>query len=116
MTTILTAKLDYLDRSIAVFIRLKDALHFDNLNEVSRPVRFVCFIAGPVDELVCDYIEVGRCFGVLMSNPQFLTYAYVSEVGQSVEYFSYHQSYFIRQYLQMILLTAFYYERWGAAS
>eukprot|EP00794_Sanderia_malayensis_P010924 gene10924-12085_t len=84
VTTILTAQLDFIKQPFAIFIRLDNATFLGNMTEVKHPVRFICFIGGPVIDVTTDYLQLGKCLGTLMSDSRFLTLAYCSEIGEDL--------------------------------
>ena len=64
---ILVGEVEFLDRAISAFVRLKQACHLGDLTEVPVPTRFLFILMGP-HSVVGRYHEVGRSMSTLMSD------------------------------------------------
>ncbi|CAL8108823.1 unnamed protein product [Calicophoron daubneyi] len=75
---ILIGETSFLPAPFTVFIRLKDAVLFDELTEVPVPTRFIFIHLGTAGN-AAKYREIGRSMGVLMSDEIFHDVAYKSK-------------------------------------
>ncbi|KAL1457403.1 hypothetical protein WDU94_007639 [Cyamophila willieti] len=71
---ILVGELNFIDKTLSGFIRLKDAVFLGDLTEVSLPSRFIFILLGPSG--TTDLHEVGRAMATLMSDEVFHEVAY----------------------------------------
>ncbi|XP_051925336.1 solute carrier family 4 member 1b (Diego blood group) isoform X2 [Hippocampus zosterae] len=62
--------LDFLERPVVVFVRLKEAAALDLALEAPEPVRFVFVLMGP-SKTDMDYHETGRAMAALMADKVF---------------------------------------------
>uniref|UniRef100_A0A8D8W5I7 Anion exchange protein n=1 Tax=Cacopsylla melanoneura TaxID=428564 RepID=A0A8D8W5I7_9HEMI len=71
---ILVGELNFIDKTLSGFIRLKEAVFLGDLTEVSLPSRFIFILLGPSG--TTDLHEVGRAMATLMSDEVFHEVAY----------------------------------------
>ncbi|KAK9873025.1 hypothetical protein WA026_020756 [Henosepilachna vigintioctopunctata] len=74
---IMVGGVDYLDKPLAAFIRLKSSVLLDNLTEVPVPTRFLFLLLGPPSRSI-DFCEIGRALAACMSDEIFQDVAYRS--------------------------------------
>lgn len=63
----LLGALDFLQKPVVAFVRLKDSMVMESALESPIPVRFVFVLAGP-NQGDMDYRETGRAMGALMAD------------------------------------------------
>ncbi|XP_061823824.1 solute carrier family 4 member 1b (Diego blood group) [Nerophis lumbriciformis] len=67
---VLVGALDFLEKPVVVFVRLKEATALDSAVEAPQPVRFVFVLIGPSNADM-DYHETGRAMAALMADKVF---------------------------------------------
>lgn len=75
---ILVGVVDFLERPLSVFIRLKNATILGDLTEVPVPTRFLFILLGPQSK-PGRYHEIGRSLATVMSDEVFHDVAYKSK-------------------------------------
>lgn len=63
----LVGALDFLQKPVVAFVRLKDSMVMESALESPIPVRFVFVLVGP-SQIDMDYRETGRAMGALMAD------------------------------------------------
>jgi len=67
--SILIGHIDFLEKPILGFFRLRSACILDDLTEVSVLIRFIVLVLGPSDRTsIMEYSEIGRALAVLFSD------------------------------------------------
>ncbi|TMW54862.1 hypothetical protein DOY81_000095 [Sarcophaga bullata] len=74
-SNILVGEVDFLDKPLAGFIRLKEAFIMGDLTEVPVPTRFIFILLGPPGSQ-SNFHEIGRAMATLMSDEIFHEVAY----------------------------------------
>jgi sodium bicarbonate transporter 10 len=74
-SNILVGEVDFIDKTISVFIRLNSATNLGDLTEVPVPTRFLFVLLAPVSAST-GYHEIGRAMATLMSDEIFHEVAY----------------------------------------
>ncbi|XP_013100619.1 sodium bicarbonate cotransporter 3 isoform X7 [Stomoxys calcitrans] len=74
-SNILVGEVDFLEKPLAGFIRLKDAAIMGDLTEVPVPTRFIFILLGPPGSQ-SNFHEIGRAMATLMSDEIFHEVAY----------------------------------------
>ncbi|XP_073827645.1 na[+]-driven anion exchanger 1 isoform X12 [Musca autumnalis] len=74
-SNILVGEVDFLQKPLAGFIRLKDAAVMGDLTEVPVPTRFIFILLGPPGSQ-SNFHEIGRAMATLMSDEIFHEVAY----------------------------------------
>ncbi|KAM7354580.1 na[+]-driven anion exchanger 1 isoform 12-T12 [Cochliomyia hominivorax] len=74
-SNILVGELEFLDKPLAGFIRLKEASVMGDLTEVPVPTRFIFILLGPPGSQT-NFHEIGRAMATLMSDEIFHEVAY----------------------------------------
>lgn len=74
-SNILVGEVDFLEKTISVFIRLNNATNLGDLTEVPVPTRFLFVLLAPVSANI-GYHEIGRAMATLMSDEIFHEVAY----------------------------------------
>ncbi|XP_058976748.1 sodium bicarbonate cotransporter 3 isoform X1 [Musca domestica] len=74
-SNILVGEVDFLEKPLAGFIRLKDAAIMGDLTEVPVPTRFIFVLLGPPGSQ-SNFHEIGRAMATLMSDEIFHEVAY----------------------------------------
>ncbi|XP_066906807.1 electroneutral sodium bicarbonate exchanger 1 isoform X4 [Halyomorpha halys] len=74
-SNILVGEVDFLDRPLSAFVRLRKAVFFADLTEVPVPTRFLFFLLGPTGG-ISSFHEIGRAMATLMSDEVFHEVAY----------------------------------------
>ncbi|XP_076313064.1 electroneutral sodium bicarbonate exchanger 1-like isoform X14 [Tachypleus tridentatus] len=82
-SNILVGEVDFLDRAIIAFIRLKNGIHLGDLTEVPVPTRFLFILLGPSGNLP-RYHEIGRAMATLLSDEVFHDVAYKARNRQDL--------------------------------
>jgi len=72
---ILVSQVNFLDKPLIAFVRLDEATYLGNLTEVLIPTRFLFFVFAPKKGDIHAQ-QLGRAFGVLMSDELFRQIAY----------------------------------------
>ncbi|MFT7799072.1 band 3 anion exchange protein-like isoform X1, partial [Arapaima gigas] len=73
----LTGALDFLEKPVVAFVRLKDATVLHSVLEAPIPVRFLFVLVGPSEKI--NYHESGRAMAALMADKTFNKYAFNAE-------------------------------------
>ena len=66
-TNVLVGSVDFLDKPIMAFVRLRESTLISYLMEVPLPVRFIFILMGP-QSCNLDYHEIGRSISTLMAD------------------------------------------------
>jgi len=74
-SNILVGEVDYLDKPVSAFIRLRNSTFFGDLTEVPVPTRFIFVLLGPMGG-ISSFHEIGRAMATLMSDEVFHAVAY----------------------------------------
>ncbi|XP_019888557.2 electrogenic sodium bicarbonate cotransporter 1 isoform X8 [Ooceraea biroi] len=74
-SNILVGEVDFLDKTLSVFIRLSQAGIMGDLTEVPVPTRFIFVLLGPTGG-ISGFHEIGRAMATLMSDEVFHDVAY----------------------------------------
>ncbi|XP_058824170.1 electrogenic sodium bicarbonate cotransporter 1 isoform X4 [Topomyia yanbarensis] len=74
-SNILVGEVDFLDKTLAAFLRLKNAAVMGDLTEVPVPTRFIFILLGPPGSHG-SFHEIGRAMATLMSDEIFHEVAY----------------------------------------
>ncbi|XP_044266189.1 sodium bicarbonate cotransporter 3 isoform X2 [Tribolium madens] len=74
-SNILVGEVDFIDKTLSVFIRLNSAVNLGDLTEVPVPTRFLFVLLAPVSAST-GYHEIGRAMATLMSDEIFHEVAY----------------------------------------
>uniref|UniRef100_A0A1B0G1L3 Anion exchange protein n=1 Tax=Glossina morsitans morsitans TaxID=37546 RepID=A0A1B0G1L3_GLOMM len=74
-SNILVGEVDFLEKPLAAFIRLKEASLMGDLTEVPVPTRFIFILLGPPGSQ-SNFHEIGRAMATLMSDEIFHEVAY----------------------------------------
>ncbi|XP_052126294.1 sodium bicarbonate cotransporter 3 [Frankliniella occidentalis] len=74
-SNILVGEVDFLDRTIAAFVRLNQAAFLGDITEVPVPTRFMFVLLGPTGG-IASFHEIGRAMATLMSDEVFHEVAY----------------------------------------
>ncbi|XP_035304075.1 band 3 anion transport protein [Cricetulus griseus] len=74
---VLVGRANFLERSVLGFVRLKEAVHLEDL-QMREPVRFLFVLLGPEAPHV-DYTQLGRAAATLMTERVFRTAAYLAQ-------------------------------------
>lgn len=74
-SNILVGEMDFLDKTISAFIRLRQANFLGDLTEVPVPTRFIFVLLGPTGG-IAGFHEIGRAMATLMSDEVFHDVAY----------------------------------------
>ncbi|XP_039280416.1 electroneutral sodium bicarbonate exchanger 1 isoform X4 [Nilaparvata lugens] len=74
-SNILVGEVDFLEKTLSAFIRLKNATLLGDLTEVPVPTRFLFILLGPTGG-ISGFHEVGRAMATLMSDEVFHEVAY----------------------------------------
>ncbi|XP_076368685.1 sodium-driven chloride bicarbonate exchanger-like isoform X3 [Tachypleus tridentatus] len=82
-SNILVGDVDFLDRAIMAFVRLKQGIHLGDLTEVPVPTRFLFILLGPSGNLP-RYHEIGRAMATLLSDEVFHDVAYKARNRQDL--------------------------------
>ncbi|PAA82766.1 hypothetical protein BOX15_Mlig021175g4, partial [Macrostomum lignano] len=77
-SNILVGSVDFLDRQLTAFVRLRTAVILGDLTEVPVPSRFVYVLLGPAGQ-TANYHEMGRSMATLMSDEIFHDIAYLAK-------------------------------------
>ena len=74
-SNILVGEVDFIDKTISVFVRLNSATNLGDLTEVPVPTRFLFVLLAPLSAST-GYHEIGRAMATLMSDEIFHEVAY----------------------------------------
>ncbi|XP_054282194.1 sodium bicarbonate cotransporter 3-like isoform X2 [Macrosteles quadrilineatus] len=74
-SNILVGEVDFLEKPLSAFIRLKTSTVFGDLTEVPVPTRFMFILLGPTGG-IASFHEIGRAMATLMSDEVFHEVAY----------------------------------------
>ncbi|XP_044008720.1 sodium bicarbonate cotransporter 3 isoform X4 [Aphidius gifuensis] len=74
-SNILVGEVDFLDKTLSAFIRLKSSCKMGDLTEVPVPTRFIFILLGPKGDN-SGFHEIGRAMATLMSDEIFHDVAY----------------------------------------
>lgn len=80
---VLSGVLDFLQKPVVAFVRLRDSVVMESTLESSVPVRFVFMLVGPSQSGI-DYTESGRAMGALMADWVFCLEAYLAETDKDL--------------------------------
>ncbi|KAG7459761.1 hypothetical protein MATL_G00214090 [Megalops atlanticus] len=80
---VLSGPLDFLQKPIAAFVRLNDAVILESALETPVPVRFVFLLVGPTQSTM-NYHEMGRAMGALMADRVFNSAAFLAQNEKEV--------------------------------
>lgn len=80
---ILVGEVDFLERPISVFIRLRNATMLGDLTEVPVPTRFLFILLGPQSK-PNSFREIGRSLATIMSDEVFHDIAYKSKTREDL--------------------------------
>lgn len=76
-------EVDFLERPISIFIRLKNSVMLGDLTEVPVPTRFLFILLGPKSK-PGRYHEIGRSLATIMSDEVFHDVAYKSKTREDL--------------------------------
>ncbi|XP_070703313.1 solute carrier family 4 member 1a (Diego blood group) [Pempheris klunzingeri] len=82
-SVVLSGVLDYLQKPVVAFVRLRDSVVFESMLECPVPVRFVFVLVGPAQSGM-DYSESGRAMGALMADWVFCLEAFLAQTDKDV--------------------------------
>ncbi len=90
---ILEGEVGFQDKPVAIFVKMKSALHLADMPEVDIPTRFFFFYTGPPN-LDQGYSDVGVSLAVAFTDKEFATAIQAAQTGDEVrlafdEYMSY---------------------------
>ncbi|XP_034231560.1 sodium bicarbonate cotransporter 3 isoform X3 [Thrips palmi] len=74
-SNILVGEVDFLERTVAAFVRLNQASFLGDITEVPVPTRFLFVLLGPTGG-IASFHEIGRAMATLMSDEVFHEVAY----------------------------------------
>lgn len=74
-SNILVGEVDFIEKTLSVFIRLNSAVNLGDLTEVPVPTRFLFVLLAPISAST-GYHEIGRAMATLMSDEIFHEVAY----------------------------------------
>uniref|UniRef100_A0A672H8M7 Anion exchange protein n=1 Tax=Salarias fasciatus TaxID=181472 RepID=A0A672H8M7_SALFA len=80
---VLSGALDFLQKPVVAFVRLRDSVVMESTLESPVPVRFVFVMVGP-SEAPVDYSESGRAMGALMADWVFCLEAYLAQTDKDL--------------------------------
>lgn len=67
-SNVLIGEVDFLEKPIIAFVRLKEGVLLPDMTEVPIPTRFIFILLGPPTGDSLKYREIGRCVATLMSD------------------------------------------------
>ncbi|XP_068193159.1 solute carrier family 4 member 1a (Diego blood group) [Antennarius striatus] len=82
-SVVLSGVLDFLQKPVVAFVRLRDSVVMDSALESPVPVRFVFVLVGPGDSGM-DYTESGRAMGALMADWVFCLEAFLAQTDKEL--------------------------------
>ncbi|XP_033628875.1 sodium bicarbonate cotransporter 3-like [Asterias rubens] len=75
-SNVLIGEVDFLEKPILAFVRLREGVLLPDMTEVPIPTRFIFILLGPPTGDSLKYREIGRCVATLMSDEVFHDVAY----------------------------------------
>ncbi|XP_028841586.1 band 3 anion exchange protein-like [Denticeps clupeoides] len=82
-SVVLAGALEFLQKPVVAFVRLKEAAVMESVLEASVPVRFVYVLVGPTQSGL-DFHESGRAMGALMADWVFSLEAYLAQSDMEI--------------------------------
>uniref|UniRef100_A0A8C5HTN6 Anion exchange protein n=1 Tax=Gouania willdenowi TaxID=441366 RepID=A0A8C5HTN6_GOUWI len=80
---VLSGVLDFLQKPVVAFVRLRDSVVMESTLESPIPVRFVFVLVGP-SQAGIDYSESGRAMGALMADWVFCLEAFLAQTDKEL--------------------------------